>query len=85
MSDQQWEADATKLELLLSQQRSLLELMMIHQKNLEKLLPQEAISGIYVPLPLMNEIELQRSRLDQLQTNLQGIEDQIKALQRLYK
>jgi hypothetical protein len=29
----------------------------------------------------MNDIELQRSRLDQLQNNLQGIEGQIKALQ----
>jgi hypothetical protein len=29
----------------------------------------------------MNEIELQRSRLDQLQSNLQGIEEQIKTLQ----
>jgi hypothetical protein len=81
MSDPQWEADTTKLELLLSQQRGLLELMIIHQRNLEKLLPQEAMSGIYVPLPLMNEIELQRSRLDQLQSNLQSIEEQIKALQ----
>ena len=69
MSDQQWEADTTNLELLLSQQRSLLELMTIHQRNLEKLLPQEAMSGIYVPLPLLNDIELQRSRLDQLQSS----------------
>jgi hypothetical protein len=76
------ETSAIELEILYSKQRNLLERLQIHQRNLEKLSLQEAKFGMAVPLPLMNEIELQQTRISEIAKELIEVDDRINEITR---
>jgi len=76
------DAAAVKLDLLYSRQRNLLERLQIHQRNLEKLSLQEAKFGIVVPLSLMNDIELQQTRIAEIEKELAEVDEQINEITR---
>jgi hypothetical protein len=63
--------------VLYSKQRNLLERLQIHQHHLEKLPLQEAKYGISAPLLLMNEIDLQQSKIAEIQKELDVVDNQV--------
>ncbi len=71
-----------KLEALYAKQHNLLERQRIHQRNLEKLTLQEAKHGITVPLPLMNDIELQQTRIAEIEKELALVDNQVNKVTR---
>ncbi len=69
-----------KLDSLYSKQRNLLELLQIHQRNLEKLSLQQARVGIIVPLQLMNEVDHQQAQISEIERKLAKVDNQINAI-----
>lgn len=69
-----------RLEILYDEQRSLLERVQIHQRNLNYLLSQKAKHGLDAPLRLFNETNQQEEELNAIKKQLSNIDLEINGL-----
>jgi hypothetical protein len=66
-----------RLDILYDEQRSLLERLQIHQRNLNRLFIQNAAHGIDVPLKLYNEIDQQEAEINVVKRRLVEVDLEI--------
>jgi hypothetical protein len=77
--------DQRKIEILYDEQRSLLERLQIHQRNLNHLLSQKANYGLEAPLHILNGIGQQEDELNAIKKRLGEIDSELDKLSSLKK